>query len=533
MILRWVAAAAIVAVLAAAVPAPSRAAGAGAGESVFRTYAVGEAPTLDPAAAADFTSASESWLTQLRLVTIDAAGRLHPMGAKSWTVTGGGLVYTFALDPRAKFHSGRPVTAADWKWSFDRIARPDTASGAAEALLGGVVGFDAVHTGAADSMAGIRVTGPASLQIALRPEGRGGFLNRLTSYQMAVLNRDEVEAGGRGWYANTDAGAGPFRLARWDRNTRFVFTAVPDYFLGAPRVRTIEMLIVPSEQTRLSMYEAGDLDETNVPLADYRRIAGDPKYAGQLKLFPRAQSLFIGLNAAVYPPFKDARVRRAVAQAIDRERIARTVFFGFYTPAYGLTPPEVPGTDPSAHALPYDPAAAKRLLAESGWAGRLPPLTMALNPAAPDYQMAAEPVAAMLKDTLGLDVRLQRQEFAAFRAALNRRTVFPSFMTGWTASFLDYSVYLDQLLDSRSGLNWANYSSPAVDALINEANGARTEADREAAYRRAELAAMNDAALVPVVFTRWALLVKPYVRGFEGAPLGLGWIDLNTVAVRR
>lgn len=76
-----------------------------------------------------------------------------------------------------------------------------------------------------------------------------------------------------------------------------------------------------------------------------------------------------------------------------------------------------------------------------------------MNPAAPDYQMIAEAVAAMLKEHLGIEVRLLRQEFAAFQAALNRRNVFASFIQGWSASFLDYSVYMDQLLDSRSPLN--------------------------------------------------------------------------------
>jgi oligopeptide transport system substrate-binding protein len=158
---------------------------------------------------------------------------------------------------------------------------------------------------------------------------------------------------------------------------------------------------------------------------------------------------------------------------------------------------------------------------------------MAMNPAAPDYQMAAEAVAAMLKDELKLEVRLQRQEFAAYRAALNRRNVFASFMQGWSAGYLDYSYYLDVLLDGRSGLNFANYKNPEFDKLVDQANSARSETDREALYRKAEQMAMNDAALVPIVFTRWAILVKPQVRGFEGSPLSLGWIDLSGVEVRR
>jgi ABC-type transport system substrate-binding protein len=501
-------------------------------ESVFRIYMVGDTRTLDPAVAADFPSASNSFLQHLRLVSSDAAGKIHPMGARSWTVTGGGLVYNFELDPRAKFHNGRPVTAADWKWSLDRIVQPDTQSGAAQAVLGGVAGFEAVRSGATRSLAGVRVVNPMTLQIALAPDGRGGILNRLASYQAAVLNREEVEAN-RDWSDRGLAAAGPFKLTRWERNVRFVYAANKDYVLGAPKVDGVELVIVPSAVTRLNLYEAGQLDATDVPLADYRRIAADSRYANQLKVFPRAQSLFMGLNAAVYKPFEDVRVRRAFAHAVDRDRIARTVFFGFYAPAYGVTPPQVPGVDAAQKSLPYNPDTAKRLLSEAGVAGRLPPLEMAINPAAPDYQMAAEAAAAMIKDVLGVEVRLQRQEFAAYRAALNRRTVFPSFMQGWTASLLDWSIYLDQLLDSRSGLNFANYKNPEVDKLIDQANSARTDAEREAAYRQAEQLAMNDAALVPVVFTRWAMLVKPHVRGFDGSPLGLGWTDLTGISVRR
>lgn len=504
-----------------------------AGGSVFRIYMVGDTATLDPHVAADFPSASNSFLMHLKLVNTDETGRIHPMGARSWTVTGGGLVYTFELDTRAKFHNGKPVTAADWKWSLDRLAQPETGSGAAPSLLGGIAGFDAVRSGATRSLAGARVVNPATLQIALSPDGRGGFLNRLASYQVAVLNRDEVESGGRDWAEKGLGAAGPFKLVRYERSVRFVYEANREFLLGAPKVDQVEMVIVPSATTRLNLYEVGQVDMTDVPLADYRRISGDARYSGQLKVFPRAQTLFLGLNAAVYEPFRDVRVRRAVAQAVDVDRIARSVFFGFYTPARGITPPQVPGVDPNRKGLPYNPEAAKRLLAESGWTGRLPPLDVAINPATPDYQMAAEAAAAMIKETLGLDVRLQRQEFAAFRASLNRRSVFPAFLQGWTASLLDFSIYLDQLLDGRSGLNFANYKNPDVDGLIDQANSARTAAEREAFYRQAEQIATNDAALAPIVHTRWAVLVKPHVRGFTGSPLGLGWTDLTGIEIRR
>jgi oligopeptide transport system substrate-binding protein len=507
--------------------------GAAPRESVFRIFMVGDARNLDPHLASDFPTASVAYLLHLRLVNMDGQGKVHPMGASRWDISGGGLVYTFHLNPRARFHSGRPVTAADWKWSFERLADPRTGSGAASLVLGGVVGFDQVRNGDTTNLAGIRVIDPTTLQIALTPEGRGGFLNRLTAYNAAVLNRQEVEDGGRAWYEKSDAGAGPFRLERWDRNSRFVFTAFDDFVLGRPKVDRIEMPIVPSATTRLNLYESGQLDVADVPLPDFKRVSEDPRFRSELKVFPRAQILFLGLNPVVYEAFKDVRVRRAVAMAIDRDRIARSVFQGFYTPARGIVPPQVPGTDPNLRGLPYNPEAAKRLLAESGWAGRLPPLEMAINPAAPDYQMIAEAAAAMLKEHLGLEVRLLRQEFAAYQAALNRRNVFASFLQGWSAGFLDYSYYLDLMLHSKSGLNRTNYESAEFDRLLAQANSARSEAEREAFYRRAEQLAVEDATMVPVVFSRFAMVVKPYVRGFEGSPLGLGWTDLSQIEVRR
>jgi oligopeptide transport system substrate-binding protein len=504
-----------------------------AAESVFRIFMVGDARHLDPHLASDFPTATVAYLLHLRLVNMDGKGNVLPMGAGRWEVTGGGLVYTFHLNPKAKFHSGRSVTAEDWKWSFERLADPKTGSGAASVVLGGVAGFDEVRGGDITNLAGVRVINPTTLQIALKPEGRGGFLNRLTSYNASVLNKEEVEEGGRNWYEKSDAGAGPFRLVRWDRNSRFVFAAFKDFALGAPSADSIEMPIVSSATTRLNLYESGQLDVADVPLPDFKRVSEDSRLKGELKVFPRAQILFLGLNPAVYEPFKDVRVRRAIAMSIDRDRIARSVFQGFYTPARGIVPLQVPGTDANLKGLPYDPGAAKKLLAESEWAGRLPALEMAINPAAPDYQMIAEPVAAMLKEHLGVEVRLLRQEFAAYQAALNRRNVFASFLQGWSAAFLDYSYYLDLMLHSKSGLNRTNYENPAFDRLLAQANSARSEAEREAAYRTAEQLAVEDATMVPVVFSRFAMVVKPYVRGFEGSPLSLGWTDLTKIGVDR
>jgi oligopeptide transport system substrate-binding protein len=493
----------------------------------------GDAPSLDPQVAADFSSAAFAFLAHARLVTFDSKGRIVPMAARSWTVSPSGLVYTFHLRDDVYFHGGRRVAAADWKWSFERMAAPETRSGLASLVVGGIVGYDEVAAGQTTQLAGIRAVDPLTLQIALIPSRRGGFLNRVSIYGAAVLAREVVESGGQGWYATQDAGAGPFILKAWERNARIVLDANPRYFEGAPRLATVELVIVPSATTRLNMYQSGQLDFVDVPLADLQRIQADPGFKNELRLFPRGQVIFLGLNPRVYLPFQDVRIRRAVAMSIDRARIVKAVFFGFYIPANGIVPTVIPGADANMRGVAYDPAGAKKLLAESGQSGKLPPLTIAINPVAPDYEMAAVPVAEMLKSNLGIDVRLQRQEFTTFTAAMNKRTLLEAFMTGWAAAYMDFSYYLDLLLYSKSGLDRTNYASPEFDRLIDDANSTGDPQQREALYRKAEAVAVSDATMVPIAFTQFALLIKPSVSGLETSPLSLGWLPFTKVSVRR
>ena len=225
-------------------------------------------------------------------------------------------------------------------------------------------------------------------------------------------------------------------------------------------------------------------------------------------------------------------MRRAFAMAIDKSQISKTVFFGFYTPANSIVPPGIPGFYTGYKGLPYDPAAAKKLLDEAGVTGKLPPLHIAMNPAGPVAQMESEPVAAMLKQNLGVDVALDKTEFSNFIANANRRTVYAAFMSGWSADYLDYSDYLDFLLYSTSPINRVNYDSPQFDKLLDQANAAGTETQRLALYHQAEAFAVEEAPMVPMLFTRFAYLVKPYVKGIQTTPAVSGWLPFSGVAHR-
>jgi ABC-type transport system substrate-binding protein len=490
----------------------------------------GEPPTIDPYFATDFSSGDLTFLIYSTLVGLDSQGKIVPDAARSWEVSSDGLVYTFHLRDKVFFHSGRPVTAADWKWSFERMGDPELKTSVADSILSGIDGFEALQKGA-KNLSGMRVVDPMTLRFTLNPAARGGFLNRLTYYAAVVLDRDVVEKGGKGWYETKDAGSGPFMLKEWVHNDHVTLTSDPRYYLGAPAIAGVHLPVVTQASTRLAEYQAGQLDLVPVPLADFDRIKADPVLGKELIVFPRAQIIWLGPNPRVYKPFEDPRVRRAVAMAIDRDKIARTIFFGFYQPARSIVPPGIPGFYSGYAGLPYDPAQAKKLLADAGLAGKLPPLRLAMNPIAPDYQMAAEAVAAMLKENLGMDVQLQKTEFANFQRSMNQRTVFEGFVTGWAADYLDYSNYLDLLLYSKSSLDRVSYANPEFDKLVDQANAAPTDSARMERYHKAEALAVEEGAIIPLLFTQFAMLKKPNVQGLQTTPALQGWLRFNTVSI--
>jgi oligopeptide transport system substrate-binding protein len=519
-----------IALLVAAVTGPWAGSALGQAPPMFRTPLGGEPPTLDPYFAIDSSSAPIVFLMYDSLVSLDSTGKLLPAAARSWDISPNGLIYTFHLRDNMYFHSGRKVTAADWKWSLERMSAPALKPPVGDFVVTGIQGYDAYEAGA-PGIAGIQAPDPLTLVITLNPERRGGFLNRLAYYAAVVTDRNVIERGGTSWFATQDAGSGPFMFKEWAHNDHITLVSYPKYYQGAPKIAGVSVPIVVDSSTQLSEYLSGQLDFVAVPLGDFQRISTDPTLKQQLLVYTRAQVLFLGLNPRAYPPFADVRVRRAFAMAIDKAKIAQTVFFGFYTPANAIVPPGIPGYYQGYKGLPYDPAGAKKLLDEAGVSGKLPPLQIAMNPFGPVAQMEAEPVAAMLKQNLGVDVSLQRTEFATFIGNLNKRTVYQSFMTGWAADYLDYSDYLDALLYSKSPIDRVNYMSPEFDKLVDQANAAPNETQRTALYHQAEALAVTDAPMIPMFFSNFAYLKKPYVQGLQTSPAVNGWLPFTKVSI--
>ena len=170
------------------------------------------------------------------LVSFDTNLNLVPELAESWDISADGTVYTFHLRPNAKFHDGRPVTAQDVIYSWERAADPATQSDTVLTYLGDILGVAEMHGGKADHISGLKALDDHTLQVTI-DAAKPYFLFKLTMPVAFVLDQKNVESGPE-WY-RTPNGTGPYKLTRWDSFKLMVYDANPDYYLGVPSIPQI------------------------------------------------------------------------------------------------------------------------------------------------------------------------------------------------------------------------------------------------------------------------------------------------------
>jgi oligopeptide transport system substrate-binding protein len=274
--------------------------------------------------------------------------------------------------------------------------------------------------------------------------------------------------------------------------------------------------VVPSIDTAISMYEANELELVDVPRIAVRRVLKDARFASQLLQVPAAQVQYLGLNQALYPPFKDRRVREAINLSINREAIVKGLYEGTAVPLYGSITPGVPGYDPERPRIPYDPERARKLLAEAGFPGGqgLPPAEIQSTSLNKD-ELAY--FANQFKKELGWEVKVQIVERGTFIKAMNEGQV-PFFSWGWTADYPDGAYFLSQMWHSKSRWNRPRYANLKYDEVIDRAMTVADNEGRYRLYREAEKVLMEDVGMVPLTVRMQVAIKKPAVQNVYLTP---------------
>ena len=431
-------------------------AGAIAAEAAPRTdVVVGMAiePTgLDPTIAAPVAIGQVTWQNIYEgLVRIDRDGKIRPELAESWTISPDGLTYTFALQKGVRFHNGEVFDSASAKFTLDRARGPQSVN--SQKAFYEVI--DAIDT-----------PDPATLVLHLKKPS--GNLIYWLGWPAAVMVEPKSAASDK-----TDpVGTGPFRFASWQRGDRVELDRNPAYWdaARAAKLDKVTFRFIGDAEAESAALKSGQVDafpEFGTPEL-FTAFQSDKAFAAVVG--KTGLKVVAGMNDR-NKPFSDKRVRQALMMAVDRKALVEGAYSGFGTPIGSHFSPTDPGYEDLTGVLPYDPAKAKALLAEAGYANGFS-FTMK-TPQMAYATRSSEVLQAMLAQ-VGVTMTIVPTEFPAQWI----KTVFTDHDFDMTivahAEPLDIGIY------ARPDY-YFGYRNPAFDAAI-----AKAEAEPDAAKRAAD-----------------------------------------------
>lgn len=457
-------------------------------------------PSLSPFLHTGTAALTVKLLLYRGLTGFGADGEVRPELAQSWTQDSP-TQWTFKLRP-AFFHDGRPVTSEDVKWTLQHIAAPNsTAYFRAEFA-------NFVQIDAPDAQT-IKIT--TKDPIAVLPLW-------FASPHAPILAKGSNEKDPLG------VGAGPFMLKAQERGVALDVVRFDKYYkTGQPKIDAIHIIAYADENLRVAALQAGDVDLIEyVPWQHMAAIEKDPKLKLDSVDGPFMSLIFNGASG----PFKDVRLRRAVAHAIRREEIIEAAFFGRGRPlaSIPIAPTSVYYDEKRANIWAYDPDKAKKLMAEAG-VGKGFSCTLLSTAQYGMHKSTAEVVQAHLSE-VGIDVKLNLPDWAT-RVDLGNKAQYEFAVQGTTADNNDPDG-LAPILDGTLPLSNARPANLPIQEIHDLFVKGRAESDvakRKEIYAQLEKVAQDHAPLVGLAWRSQGYAMGKNVTGFKSFPGGTNFFS--------
>ena len=347
-----------------------------------------EPPVLDPTAGAAAAIDEVVYVNVFEgLTRFNEDGSVSPLLAKSWEISDDGLTYTFNLQEGVTFHDGAAFSAEDVKFSLDR-ARAEDSTNAQKALFAGI--------------SEVTVVDPATVQVTLEA-ANGGFVTNMAWGDAVILSAASAADA-----ATNPVGTGPMKFAGWTQGDKVELTR-NDAYWGAPIALSGATFKFVSDPTAaFSAMMAGDLDAfPGYPAPEtLAQFEADPRF--KLLVGSTEGETILAMNNKD-DVLSDVRVRKAISMAINRQEIIDGAMFGYGIPIGTHFAPHNPAYVDLKGLSPYDPEAAKALLAEAGYDGGLT-LTLKLPP--PSYaRRGGEIIASQLRE-IGIETEITNLEWS-------------------------------------------------------------------------------------------------------------------------
>ena len=524
-----------------------------AGSNGF-TVQLGPNPeTLDPALNAAVDGGNTLITIEEPLLIIDENNEVKPGQAESYEVSDDGLTWTFHMRDGLKWSDGSDLTAADFEYSFKRLASPDTAAPYAETVVGMIDGYqDAIGNPDED---GNTTTDPDwdALNVHASEDGKTltvqlsypcSYFDKLASFvATSPVQQATVEANGDAWCTEPDTYVcnGPYMITEWTPSERIVLSKNPYYVGGWDSSKivsdTITLLLLEDSSASYAAYNSGEAQLVKDVPTDEIPSLTRAEDGGDFYLDEIMGTYYISLNDQE-ESFTDVRVRKALSLAIDRDYVANTIMQGIYTPATALVGPGI--VDENGYFMdnanggePYisddyeaNLEEAKSLLAEAGYPDGegFPTITYSANDSG--YHI---PVAEYLQQAwgeLGITMNIDKVEWSSF-IPMRRAGDYDISRNGWSMDYNDPSNMLE-LFTTNNGNNDGKYANPEFDQVIEDSRVADKTTHFEKLHE-AEDILMNDAACIPVAYYNDFWLQSPSLKGTWHSPYGYWYLQYGYI----
>lgn len=369
-------------------------------------------------------------------------------------------IIRFTLRDGVRWHDGAPFTSADVAFTCRAIMDEKVASPRRS-------DFDLVES--------VGTPDPKSVIVRYKKP----FSPALLSWMGAILPEHLLgKLDPSKWpeaYNRAPVGTGPFKFDSWKTNEFIRLKKNPDYFLGSPWLDSIVFRVLPDPLTLQLAFQTKQVDFWNVSPWAVKNLEKDPR----LDLFSAPGNMYnyIGWNLR-RPMFQDLRVRQALAQAVNVAQMIKHIIYGRGVQSTGIFTPQVWFFDPSVKPLPYDPAAARKLLDEAGWKvgpdgirvkeGKRFSFTLLAN----NGNEVRRDIATLVQDDLkqvGIEVKVEIYEWAVLLKRFVNKGEFDAIVLGWGLGydFDQYGIWHSSQTHPEE-LNFIGYKNPEVDHLLTD-----------------------------------------------------------------
>ena len=507
--------------------------------------------TLDPALNSAVDGGNTIITVFETLLIINENNEAVPGQAESWTTSEDGLTWTFTMRDGLKWSDGTDLNAKDFEYSFKRMADPDTAAPYAETCLGMIDGFEeAAGFPDADGNPTVEPNLDA-LNVKASDDGKTltivlaypcSYFDKIVAFAaMSPVQKATVEANGDAWCTSPDTYVcnGPFMITEWTPSERIVLTKNPNYVGGWDSSKivseSITLLLLEDSSASFAAYNSGEAQLIKDVPTDEIPSLTKAEDGGDFYVDTILGTYYVSLNLK-RDAFKDAKVRKALALAIDRDYVANTIMQGTYSTADSIVGPGIVDEQGYFHDngnAPYisadyeaNLAEAKKLLAEAGYPNGegYPTIEYSCNDAG--YHV---PLAEYLQQAwgdLGITLTISKMEWSSFTAA-RRAGEYDVARNGWVMDYNDPSNMLD-LFCSGNGNNDGKYSNPEFDAAI-EASRVADVTEHFAQLHKAEDILMEDTGCLPIAYYNDYWLQSSSLKGIWHSPYGYWYLQYGYI----